>query len=146
MSFASFYGCFVVEIPILPFFILVYSSPVLKHNPVLNLTPPIAIVSNKLTWSLTNCCVCLSIVCEEHARWQDLCRSWLQRHHQSLAMRICLPFAPGTSEKVFFPRELAPLLLVCDSRVCGWLLQFCLAVGVVELCCMSMSTARQRVN
>ena len=43
--------------------------------------------------------VCLSIVCEEYAQWQDLCRSWLQRHHQSLAMRICLPLAPETSEK-----------------------------------------------
>ena len=48
-SFASFYGCFVVGIIILLFSLVGYSSPVLKRNPVLNLAPPSAIVSNKLT-------------------------------------------------------------------------------------------------
>ena len=99
------------------------NNSVLEPNPVLYLTPPSTIVSDRLTWSITNCCVCLRAVCKEHAWWNDLCRSWLQRHHQSLAMRIRLPFALGTSGnailrllRVFF-RELASLLLVCNFRV-----------------------------
>ena len=105
---------------ILAFFILFYSSSVFKRNPVFNLAPSSVIVSNKLTWFVTNCCVCFSIVCEEHVRWQDLCRSWLQRHHQSLAMRICLPFAPGTSAKGIAGRwcESVPLYFYCLTPAC----------------------------
>ena len=44
-----FMDVFFVGFAILSFLILFYSSPVLEPNPVLNLAPPIAIVSNKLT-------------------------------------------------------------------------------------------------
>ena len=128
---------------IIAFFILFYSSSVFKPNPVFNLAPSSVIVSNKLTWFVTNCCVYLSIICEEHARWQNLCRSWLQRHHQSLAMRICLPFRPGTSGKNQFHGVLSWLLLVCDSRVCEWLFLSILLLTFVELCCVSICSVRQ---
>ena len=104
--FASFIH--ITLFSILPLFMLLYSSPVLEPNPVLKLAPPSSIVNIRLTWSVTNCCVCLRAVCVEHAWWQDLCWSWLQKHHQSLAMRICLPFGPETSGKARFLRELAP--------------------------------------
>ena len=135
ISFASFYRCFVVGFSIFPFFILLSSIriiPSLSLTQSFTSTPPSTIVSDRLTWSITNCCVCLRAVCKEHAWWNDLCRSWLQRHHQSLAMRIRLAFGPGTSGNgfIFSPRELALLLHVCDSRVCGWLFQSCFAFGV----------------
>ena len=56
--FASF--IYITLFSILPLFMLLYSSPVLEPNPVLNLAPPSTIVSNRLTWSVTNRCVCLS--------------------------------------------------------------------------------------
>ena len=79
--------------------------------------------------------VCLSIVCEEYAQWQDLCRSWLRRHHQSFAMRICLPFAPGTSEKgiIVVICELVSLyiLLSCEGRM--WMILAVQFIDVIRL-------------